>query len=60
MPPLYSVGCAYVRMGAWSYLLHGKHRPRFFFCFWVKRLSSGDNGVIKRNILFHLKTQTYE
>ena len=24
-------GCAYVCMGAWSYLLDSKHYPRFFF-----------------------------
>ena len=24
-------GCAYVRMGAWSYLLISKHYPRFSF-----------------------------
>ena len=24
-------GCAYVRMGAWSYLLDVRHYPRFFF-----------------------------
>ena len=24
-------GCAYVRMGAWSYLLNSKHNPRFSF-----------------------------
>ncbi len=25
MLTLYGVGCAYVRMGAWSYLLNSKH-----------------------------------
>jgi len=26
-----SVGCAYVRLGTWSSLLHDKQDPRFFF-----------------------------
>lgn len=53
MPMLYSVGGAYVRMGAWSYLLHDKHYPRFFFVL-SETVASRRQRRYRRNILFHL------
>ena len=48
-------GCAYVRIGAWSYLLISRHYPRFSFL--VKRLSSDGNECKPNNIICLTKNQ---
>ena len=59
MPSLLWRGCAYVRTGAWSYLLSSKQLSTLLF-FAVKRLLSDSNEYKVYYYMFNYNSKDYE